>query len=145
MYSTWNRGFFTVCSIISRRRNALSTRFEGRSAGRCFGLYHVGLCTGGSDAPQESGSATQNGGGGGDASTTGLADLGDITTKDDTITVSVGAPEFISYNGFTPQTYSTYNSAITDRLVSGFSYFGTDGKIYANEDLDPTRRSATTR
>lgn len=90
---------------------------------------------GGSDAPQESGSATQNGGGGGDASTTGLADLGDITTKDDTITVSVGAPEFISYNGFTPQTYSTYNSAITDRLVSGFSYFGTDGKIYANEDL----------
>ena len=35
----------------------------------------------------------------------------------------------------TPQTYSTYNSAITDRVLAGFSYFGTDGKIYQNKDL----------
>lgn len=66
---------------------------------------------------------------------TGLADLGDITTKDDTVTVSVGAPEFIGYNSNTPQTYSTYNSAITDRVLSGFSYFGTDGVIYQNKDM----------
>ena len=59
-----------------------------------------------SDAPTTEASQS---GGGTEATTTGLADLGDITTKDDTIKVSVGAPEFISYNGFTPQTYSTYN------------------------------------
>jgi peptide/nickel transport system substrate-binding protein len=66
---------------------------------------------------------------------TGLADLGDITTKDDSVSYSVGAEDFISYNGLTPQSYSTYNSAVTDRLFASFTYFGTDGKVYPNEDL----------
>ncbi|WP_411732285.1 ABC transporter family substrate-binding protein [Paeniglutamicibacter sp.] len=66
---------------------------------------------------------------------TGLADLGDITTKDDSVSYSVGAEDFISYNGQTPESYSTYNSAVTDRLFASFTYFGTDGKIYPNEDL----------
>lgn len=81
--------------------------------------------------------ATDSAGGGNGAEVTnsGLADLGDVTTKDDTIKVTVGAPEFISYNGFTPNTYSTYNSSITDRMFAGFTYFGTDGTIYPNEDL----------
>lgn len=105
--------------------------------GAVLALSITACSPGGTDAPETSETnATQNGGGGGtEANTTGLADLGDITTKDDTISVSVGAPEFISYNGFTPQTYSTYNSAITDRMFAGFSYFGTDGAIYPNEDL----------
>ncbi|QRQ79585.1 ABC transporter family substrate-binding protein [Glutamicibacter protophormiae] len=90
---------------------------------------------GGSETSPSASESEGAGNAGAEATTTGLADLGDITTKDGTIKVSIGAPEFISYNGFTPQTYSTYNSGITDRMFAGFTYFGTDGKIYANEDL----------
>ena len=53
-------------------------------------------------------------------------DGGDSTA---TIAVSVGPNDFISYNGFTPETYSTYNSAIADQLKVGFTYFGPDGAV----------------
>ncbi|MGP5154304.1 ABC transporter family substrate-binding protein [Glutamicibacter ardleyensis] len=85
--------------------------------------------------PKASESGAAGGNGSAEVTNSGLADLGDITTKDGAIAVSVGAPEFISYNGFTPNTYSTYNSAITYRMFAGFSYFGTDGTLYPNEDL----------
>ncbi|UYQ78449.1 ABC transporter family substrate-binding protein [Glutamicibacter sp. JL.03c] len=88
---------------------------------------------GGDAAPEASKSAESNGGA--EVTNSGLADLGDVTTKDDTFNVTVGAPEFISYNGMTPQTYSTYNSAIVDRMFASFYYMGTDGTIYQNEDL----------
>ncbi|MFC7400713.1 ABC transporter family substrate-binding protein [Citricoccus sp. GCM10030269] len=65
---------------------------------------------------------------------TGLADLGDIETQDGSISYSVGEDEFISYNSMTPETYSTYNSAVTERIISQFAYFGTDGEIYQNEE-----------
>lgn len=51
------------------------------------------------------------------------------------IALSVGPNDFISYNGFTPETYSTYNSAIADQLKAGFTYFGPDGSVVPNEDL----------
>ncbi len=51
------------------------------------------------------------------------------------IAVSVGPNDFISYNGFTPETYSTYNSAIADQLKTGFTYFGPDGTVTPNTDL----------
>ena len=60
------------------------------------------------------------------------ADLGDVTTADGEIKVSV-EDEFLGYNSLTPETYSTYNSAVTDRLFSTFWYFGTDGTICADE------------
>ena len=59
-------------------------------------------------------------------------DLGDITTADGEIKASV-EDEFLGYNSNTPETYSTYNSAVTDRLFSGFYYFGTDGTICTDE------------
>ena len=59
-------------------------------------------------------------------------DGGDSTA---TIAVSVGPNDFISYNGFTPETYSTYNSAIADQLKTGFTYFAPDGTIEDNTDL----------
>ncbi len=62
-------------------------------------------------------------------------DLGDITTVDDTISYSLGEDEWLGYNGNTPETYSTYNSVVNDRIQSGFTYFGTDGTIYVNEEL----------
>ncbi|GAB2509448.1 ABC transporter family substrate-binding protein [Microbacterium petrolearium] len=61
-------------------------------------------------------------------------DGGDDTTSQ-SIAVTVGPNDFISYNGFTPETYSTYNSAIVDQLKAGFAYFGPDGSIVPNEDL----------
>ncbi|QCU77680.1 ABC transporter family substrate-binding protein [Citricoccus sp. SGAir0253] len=66
---------------------------------------------------------------------TGLADLGDVQTEDGSVSYSVGEDEFLSYNSLTPETYSTYNSAVTERLMQGFTYFGTDGKIYPNKEL----------
>ena len=65
------------------------------------------------------------------------ADGGDqeANSTSQSIAVSVGPNDFISYNGFTPETYSTYNSAIVDRLLAGFSYFDEVGAIQPNTDL----------
>lgn len=60
------------------------------------------------------------------------ADLGEVETADGEIKVSV-EDEFLGYNSLTPETYSTYNSAVTDQLFSTFYYFGTDGTICPNE------------
>ncbi|MCO1338739.1 ABC transporter substrate-binding protein [Kocuria polaris] len=62
-------------------------------------------------------------------------DGGEEPAANQSISVSVGPNEFISYNGFTPESYSTYNSSIVDRMQPGFTYFGTDGEILPNEDL----------
>ena len=66
---------------------------------------------------------------------TGKADTSDLETMDDEISVSIGETEFISYNGETPETYSTYNSVVVNRLLEGFGYWGTDNVWYANEDF----------
>lgn len=64
-----------------------------------------------------------------------MADLGDIETQDGDISYSVGADDFLSYNGLQSNTYTTYNSAVVDRMFSSFWYFGTDGSIIKNEDF----------
>ena len=70
-----------------------------------------------------------------EASGPGLADLGDVETQDGSIAYSVGADDFLSYNGLQSNTYTTYNSAVADRMFSSFWYFGTDGSIIPNEDF----------
>lgn len=70
-----------------------------------------------------------------EASGPGLADLGDVETQDGSIAYSVGADDFLSYNGLQSNTYTTYNSAVVDRMFSSFWYFGTDGSIVPNEDF----------
>ncbi|WP_235866377.1 ABC transporter substrate-binding protein [Serinibacter arcticus] len=62
-------------------------------------------------------------------------DLGDVTTVDDSISYSLGEDEWLGYNGNTPETYSTYNSVVNERFQSAFTYFGTDGTIYVNEEF----------
>ena len=64
-----------------------------------------------------------------------LADLGDVKTQDGSIAYSVGADDFLSYNGLQSNTYTTYNSAVADRMFSSFWYFGTDGSIIPNKDF----------
>ena len=64
-----------------------------------------------------------------------LADLGDVETQDGSIAYSVGADDFLSYNGLQSNTYTTYNSAVADRMFSSFWYFGTDGSIIPNKDF----------
>ena len=64
-----------------------------------------------------------------------LADLGDVETQDGSIAYSVGADDFLSYNGLQSNTYTTYNSAVVDRMFSFFWYFGTDGSIVPNKDF----------
>ena len=70
-----------------------------------------------------------------EASGPGMADLGDIETQDGSIAYSVGADDFLSYNGLQSNTYTTYNSAVVDRMFSSFWYFGTDGSIIPNKDF----------
>ncbi|XNY99320.1 ABC transporter family substrate-binding protein [Micrococcus luteus] len=65
----------------------------------------------------------------------GLADMKDVETQDGSVAYSVGEDEFSSYNGLQSNTYTSYNSAVVDRLFSGFFYFGTDGTIMRNEDF----------
>lgn len=107
------------------------------AVGAALALALTACAPGGETAPTDSvkPSATGSGTNTVEPADSGLADLGDITTKDGNIKVTVGSPDFIGYNSLTPQTYSTYNSAITERVLAGFSYFGTDGKIYQNKDL----------
>lgn len=64
-----------------------------------------------------------------------MADLGDVETQDGSIAYSVGADDFLSYNGLQSNTYTTYNSAVADRMFSSFWYFGTDGSIIPNKDF----------
>ncbi|MFP3473156.1 ABC transporter family substrate-binding protein, partial [Micrococcus sp. SIMBA_144] len=61
-----------------------------------------------------------------------VADLGDVETQDGSIASSVGADDFLSYNGLQSNTYTTYTSAVADRMFSSFWYFGTDGSIIPN-------------
>ena len=63
------------------------------------------------------------------------ADLGDVETQDGSIAYSVGADDFLSYNGLQSNTYTTYNSAVADRMFSSFWYFGTDGSIIPDKDF----------
>lgn len=104
----------------------------------------LSACTSGSSdedstdtATDESSEGTDEGGSGEEAMYEGTdkEDLGDITTKDDTVSFSLGEDEWLGYNGNTPETYSTYNSVVNDRMQSGFTYFGTDGTIYVNEQF----------
>lgn len=61
-------------------------------------------------------------------------DLGDVETADGEIYYSIGQDEWSGYNQYTADTYSTYNSAVSDRLSpGGFFYFGTDGTIHEDE------------
>ncbi|WP_369371427.1 ABC transporter substrate-binding protein [Promicromonospora sp. Populi] len=61
------------------------------------------------------------------------ADLGEVTTADGEVRVSV-EDEFLGYNSNTPETYSVYNSAVTERLFGNFWYFGDDGSICTDEE-----------
>ena len=70
-----------------------------------------------------------------EASGPGKADLGDDKTQDGSIAYSVGADDFLSYNGLQSNTYTTYNSAVADRMFSSFWYFGTDGSIIPDKDF----------
>ncbi len=63
------------------------------------------------------------------------ADIGEVTTADGDVSYSVGEDEFLGYNSFTPETYSTYNSAVTERMQGAFWYFGVDGTICRDESF----------
>jgi peptide/nickel transport system substrate-binding protein len=92
----------------------------------------LGAC--GTSAEPETPPATSGTGGGTTAAGACKADLGQVSTKDDKVYYSVGPDEWAGYNGITPENYSTYNSAVNDRMFGGFMYFGTDGSICQDKD-----------
>nr|WP_238348197.1 ABC transporter substrate-binding protein [Ornithinimicrobium pratense] len=87
--------------------------------------------TGGTDTDTET--ATDGGQEMGEEGDTAKADLGDVTTNDDTVTFSTGAEQYNSYNDTTSATNSTYNSVVNNQLISSFWYWGTDGTVYPDE------------
>ncbi|MEE6283119.1 ABC transporter substrate-binding protein [Georgenia sunbinii] len=87
-----------------------------------------GDTTGGDDQTEDTGGGDTHEG-------TDKADLGDVSTVQGDIFFSTGQDEFTGYNTFTSGTYSTYNNVISDRYLSSFWYFGTDGTIYPNEEF----------
>ncbi len=86
--------------------------------------------------------ATKGAGGNTTAADACKADLGKISTKDDKISYSVGPDEWLGYNGTTPENYSTYNSAVNDRIFGGFQYFGTDGSICQDKEYGSFKLSS---
>jgi peptide/nickel transport system substrate-binding protein len=60
-------------------------------------------------------------------------DSGVTETQDGNVSFSVGEDEFLGYNSWTPETYSTYNSVVTERIQGQFFYFGVDGTICHDE------------
>jgi peptide/nickel transport system substrate-binding protein len=99
------------------------------------GALLLSACTSSDDGGDDSPSATTTSGTGGSAepTSTGKEDLGEVTTASDSISYSLGGEEWLGYNGNTPETYSTYNSVVNDRIFGSFMYFGTDGAIYQDE------------
>ena len=96
-----------------------------------------GAAEGGGDSGDD---ATATGDEGGDDGVAGTgdaakADLGITETADDEIFFSSGEVEWSGFNGNQPETNSTYNATINDRMLTGFWYYGTDGTIYPNEDF----------
>ena len=64
--------------------------------GAAMALALSACAPGGSETSPSASESASGGNAGAEATTTGLADLGDITTKDGAIKGSIGAPEFIS-------------------------------------------------
>ncbi len=97
------------------------------------GVLLLGACTSG----EEPGTTTSESAGG---SATESQDpckqkVGTKETKDGQIKYTAGKPDWTGYNSITADTYSTYNNAIADRMLSGFTYYGTDGSICEDKDF----------
>ncbi|PWF27370.1 peptide transporter [Ancrocorticia populi] len=56
-------------------------------------------------------------------------------TSDRPISFTVAQDEFDGYNTFKASTYSTWNTAITDRMMPGFGWFDTEGVWQHGTDL----------
>lgn len=59
----------------------------------------------------------------------------EIKTVDKTISYTTGKDEYQGYNSLMGKTYSTYNAAINDRMMTGFGYFNPDGSWHKGTDL----------
>ena len=73
--------------------------------------------------------------GSGDVAAGCLQDLGLTETADGQVSFTPGPGDWESYNALTAGTYSTYNSAVADRMFGGFAYFGTDGTTCEDTDF----------
>ncbi|GAB4083986.1 ABC transporter family substrate-binding protein [Myceligenerans cantabricum] len=62
------------------------------------------------------------------------AELGEVTTAEGEIKVA-NESEYSGYNSYTGDTYSSYNTMITDRMLPSFWYYGTDGTICQDEQF----------
>ncbi|HLS63968.1 MAG TPA: ABC transporter substrate-binding protein [Ruania sp.] len=69
-----------------------------------------------------------------DYDSTGKVDAGITESADDDIYYSVGNQEWTGYNGDHAETYAVWTSVINARTQSAFTYYGTDGEIYQNEE-----------
>ncbi|SHJ88396.1 peptide/nickel transport system substrate-binding protein [Tessaracoccus bendigoensis DSM 12906] len=113
-------------------------KFRKTSAGLGLALSAallLGACTSPeAESPSTPSAGTQTTGGG---TATGpeacMQDVGITETKEGQVSYTGGPGDWTGYNSVTSKTYSTYNSAVSAHMFSGFVYFGTDGTICNNE------------
>ena len=122
-------------SCVVHRGGTLKIRkFAAPLALLASGALVLSACGTSEDPKPGASNSTTTPGGSATPENSGKADLGDVVTKDDSISYTLGAEEWLGYNGNTPETYSTYNSVVNDRIIGSFIYFGTDGTIYQDKE-----------
>ncbi|MGB5951982.1 MAG: ABC transporter substrate-binding protein, partial [Ornithinimicrobium sp.] len=102
------------------------------------GALTLSACTSGGDSDEEGGGGSESDSGSEESESSGedvveKPDLGDVETKDDQVTYSLGEQEWDSWNDQTSATNSTYNSVLNSQTQGAFWYFGTDGSIVPDE------------
>lgn len=117
-------------------------KFRRTSAGLGLvlsGALMLGACTSpepeDTSAPTSGTSDSASTAPGGDNTSACLQDLGNTESKDGEVKFTAGPGDWESYNNLTSATYSTYNSAVADRMFGSFVYFGTDGTICEDTDF----------
>lgn len=111
-------------------------RFSGALAATAAAVLVLSACTSGGEEPSEepegegTSEETEAPEASGDACVT---PLGITETAEGEIAYTAGGVEWTGYNGILSSTYSTYTSAINDRIQTGFSYYGADGTVCRNE------------
>lgn len=104
------------------------------------GALLLGACTSGEEPGAADGSAKSNTTAGQSAEPTKsddpcLTKLSHEAPAEGSVAFTAGPGDWKGYNAITADTYSTYNTAVADRMFSGFSYYGVDGSLCLNEEF----------
>lgn len=103
------------------------------------GSLLLGACTSGEAPDAQNSAGGSNGTAAGQSGDIGgdpcLKKLGNTESADGVVSLTAGPGDWNGYNAQTINTNTTYNSAVADRMLSGFAYYGTDGTLCYDKDF----------